>query len=77
MIVRLEPELKEQLTSLAKADGKSSSQVVRDLLKEYVRSRDMSGYVEGLWRRIGDELTHSGSTAEDVAAAVSEARKPT
>jgi predicted DNA-binding protein len=57
MIVRIHPELKNQVNSLAKAEGKSVSEVVRELLEDYVKNRDIGLYVDDLCQRIGDKLT--------------------
>ncbi len=57
MIVRINPELKNQVNSLAKAEGKSVSEVVRELLEDYVKNRDIGLYIDDLWQRIGDKLT--------------------
>ena len=56
MIVRIDPQLKNTVSSLAKAEGKNISEVVRELLEEYVRNRDISLYIDDLWQRIGDKL---------------------
>ena len=53
MIVRIDPELKNKVNSLAKAEGKSISEVVRELLEEYVKDRDIGLYIDDLWQRIG------------------------
>ena len=41
MIVRVNPDLKNKVNTLAKAEGKSVSEVVRELLEDYVKNRDM------------------------------------
>ena len=56
MIVRIDPELKNKVNNLAKAEGKSVSEVVRELLEEYVKNRDIGLYIDDLWQRIGDKL---------------------
>jgi predicted DNA-binding protein len=56
MIVRIQPELKAKVNTLAKAEGKSVSEVVRELLDGYVKNRDISSYVDDLWDRVGSEL---------------------
>ena len=49
MIIRVEPVLKDKVNVLAKAEGKTTSEVVRELLEEYVRERDMGAYIDDLW----------------------------
>ena len=41
MIVRVDPDLKAKVNNFAKAEGKSVSEVVRELLEEYVKNRDI------------------------------------
>ena len=63
MIVRINPELKSKVNNLAKAEGKSVSEVVRELLEGYVRDRDIGSYIDDLWGRIGGELRSRGLRA--------------
>jgi predicted DNA-binding protein len=74
MIVRLEPELKAQVNHLAKAEGKSVSEVVRELLKAYVRDRDIGTYVDDLWDRIGRKLTARQVGSRDIPRVIRKVR---
>ena len=69
MIVRINPELKNKVNSLAKSEGKSVSEVVRELLEDYVKNRDIGLYIDDLWQRIGDKLT-----SKDIQRAIQEVR---
>ena len=60
MIIRIDPELKERVSALAKAEGKNVSEVVRELLKAYIKERDLSGYIDDLWDRIGGKMRSKG-----------------
>lgn len=53
LIVRVEAELKEQVSRLARAEGKTASEVVRELLTQYVLARDMATHIDRMWARIG------------------------
>lgn len=66
MIVRIDPALKDKVNNLAKSEGKSVSEVVRELLEEYVKNRDIGQYVDDLWERIGGKLTAKGIGAEEI-----------
>ncbi len=66
MVLKIDPELKEKVSRLARTEGKTLSQVVRELLEEYVRNRDMTGYIDDLWNRIGTKLKDRGVTEEEV-----------
>jgi len=74
MIVRLDPELKTKVDNLAKTEGKSVSEVVRELLEEYVKNRDIGSYIDDLWGRIGAKLASRGLSPEDIQRAIQEVR---
>ena len=74
MIVRINPELKNKVNSLAKAEGKSVSEVVRELLEDYVKNRDIGLYIDDLWQRIGNKLTSRKIGPKDINRAIKEVR---
>ena len=74
MIVRINPELKNKVNSLAKAEGKSVSEVVRELLEDYVKNRDISLYIDDLWQRIGDKLISRKIGPKEIQHAIKEVR---
>lgn len=74
MIVRLDPDLKAKVNNFAKAEGKSVSEVVRELLEDYVKSRDINSYVDDLWNRIGGKLTSGGIGPKDVKRVIGDVR---
>jgi len=49
MIVRIDPDLKAKVNSFAKIEGKNVSEIVRELLEEYVKTRDIDSYIDNLW----------------------------
>ena len=74
MIVRIQPELKAKVNTLAKAEGKSVSEVVRELLDGYVKNRDISSYIDDLWDRVGSNLKSRGVRRSDIQRAIKDAR---
>ena len=74
MIVRINPELKNKVNSLAKAEGKSVSEVVRELLEDYVKDRDIGLYIDDLWQRIGDKLISRKIGPKEIQNAIQEVR---
>ena len=74
MIVRINPELKNKVNNLAKAEGKSVSEVVRELLEDYVKNRDIGLYIDDLWQRIGDKLTSRKVGPQEIQRAIQEVR---
>ncbi|MCJ7641017.1 MAG: ribbon-helix-helix domain-containing protein [Desulfobacterales bacterium] len=77
MIVRIDPKLKTKVNNLAKAEGKGVSEVVRELLEDYVRDRDIGAYVDDLWTRIGRKLASCGITSKDIPRVVKQVRAKT
>lgn len=74
MIVRLDPELKAKVSSLAKAEGKSVSEIVRELLEDFVKDRDIGAYIDDLWGRIEGKLEARGVGSRDIQSAIRQVR---
>ncbi|MDY6863955.1 MAG: ribbon-helix-helix domain-containing protein [Thermodesulfobacteriota bacterium] len=74
MIVRIDPDLKAKVNNLAKVEGKSVSEVVRELLEEYVKTRDIDSYIDNLWDRIGGKLELRGIGHKDVNRVIHDLR---
>ena len=74
MIVRIDPDLKAKVNSFAKAEGKNVSEVVRELLEDYVRNRDIESYIDDLWDRIGGKLASRGIGLGEIDLAIKDAR---
>lgn len=74
IVVKIDPETKERLGQLAKAEGKSYSQIIRELIADYLRKQDMAAYIDDLWERVGRKLRERGITLADVDRAIREVR---
>lgn len=74
LLIRVDPELKRKLSKLATLEGKTSTQVVRDLIEDYVKRRDMTSYLDALWDRIGKNLRAQGAAATDIPKVVRDVR---
>ena len=75
MIVRIDPEVKERFNKLVRVEGKTSSQMVRELIEDYIKERDIGTYVDDLWNRIGKKLKSKGIRQRDINREIREARK--
>jgi predicted DNA-binding protein len=75
MIIRMDPETKDRIGKLARVEGKTTSQMVRELIENYIRERDIGTYIDDLWDRIGGKLKSKGVRKRDVGRAIKEARK--
>lgn len=70
LVIRIDDELKQKVTQFAMAEGKNASQVVREMLEQYVTDRDISAYVDSLWQRIGNRLVEKGAGPDSVEDAI-------
>ncbi len=75
IIVRIDPELKTKASRLAKKEGKNLSEVIRELLEDYIKTHDISGYIDTLWDRIGERLQAKGYTEKDIDTLINAVRK--
>jgi predicted DNA-binding protein len=75
MIIRIDEEMKKRLNRLARVEGKTTSEMVRDLIEEYIEEHDISRYIDDLWDRMGRKLKAKGVTPATVRKAVKEARR--
>ena len=74
MMVRIDSELKNKVNNLAKSEGKSVSEVVRELLEEYVKNRDIGSYIGDLWEGIGNKLQSKGIGQKEIKRVIREVR---
>ena len=74
MIVRIDAEVKDRSDKLAEGEGKSANQMVRELIGNYIKERDISAYVDDLWSRIGRKLKSRGVRQKDIGRAIKGAR---
>ena len=74
-VIRIDDELKKKVSRFAMAEGKNASQVVRELLEQYVSEHDIGGYIDQLWDRIGSELKQKGIGPDSVQQAILDSRQ--
>ena len=75
MIIRIDDEIKNRLNKLARLEGKTTSEMVRELIERYIEERDISRYIDDLWSRIGKKLKSKGVTPATINKAIKETRK--
>jgi len=75
MIIRIDPEVKGKLSKLARMEGKTTSQMVRELIEDYTKERDIGTYIDDLWGRIGGKIRAKGIRQRDIDKAIKEVRK--
>ena len=74
MIIRMDSEMKSKITKLARNEGKTASQIVRELIENYIKERDIGSYVDDLWDRIGNKLSSKGVGINDIQKTIREVR---
>ena len=62
------------MTKFAMNEGKTASQVIRELIESYVQERDMGSYVDELWDRIGVQISSTGFKQKDVSQIIRDVR---
>ena len=75
MIIRIDGETKSTLARLAQNEGKNSSEIVRELINNYIKDRDMSSYIDDLWNRVGEIIKSREVRSQDIRQAISQVRK--
>ncbi|MFO7876877.1 MAG: ribbon-helix-helix protein, CopG family [Candidatus Aminicenantes bacterium] len=75
MLIRISSETKDSLKKIARSEGKSTSQVVREIINDYIQDRDISTYIDNLWSRIGKKLKAKGITSLDISEKIREVRE--
>jgi len=75
MIIRIDTEVKTRLNRLARLEGKTTSEMVRELIEERIKERDIGAYVDDLWARIGAKLKDKGVTPAAINKAIKASRK--
>jgi predicted DNA-binding protein len=74
MIIRLESNLKNKVSQLAKAEGKNLSELVRELLEKYTKERDASACIDNLWEKIGQNLAQNNISESDIEKTIEHVR---
>ena len=74
MIIRIDDEVKARLNRLARLEGKTTSEMVRELIVERIKERDIGAYVDDLWSRMGKKLKTKGATSSAIEKAIKASR---
>lgn len=74
MIIRIDQEIKNEFQKSAQREGKSASQVMRDLMQTYVHDHDPAAYIDSLWESISNKFKTNGTKLKDVNKAIRQTR---
>ena len=75
IVVRIDEEMKGKFFKIARMEGKTASEKIREMIERYVSENDLSTIVDGLWNRISNKLEKSEVKEEDITRVIKEARK--
>jgi len=75
LIIRVDAELKAQVSQLAAAEGKNLSETMRELMIQYVKDRDRKGYITALWDELGQGARARGFTEQDIDSMIQQVRE--
>lgn len=75
LIIRINEKLKDRLNKLARSEGKTTSEIVRTLIEEHIKERNIGAYIDDLWDRIGRKLKSKGVTPATIDRAIKASRK--
>ena len=75
MMIRIDDAVKNRLNKLARIEGKTTSEMVRGLIEEYIKEHDIGSYIDDLWDRTGKKLKSKGVTPATIEKAIRAARK--
>ena len=75
LMIRIDDGIKSRLSKLARLEGKTTSEMVRELIEERIKERDISAYVDDLWNRIEKKLKAKGVTPSAIEKAIKASRK--
>lgn len=74
MIIRIDKETKDKFNRIARMEGKTSSEKVRELVNTYIADNDLSSVVDDLWTRISKKIKMKGFKEEDIDTVIKEVR---
>jgi len=70
ILIRIDQEMKKKLARFALLEGKNSSQVVRELVEQYIQNHDISVYIDDLWERVNKKFTAKGISTKEIKQAI-------
>ena len=74
MMIRIDKETKDKFSRIARMEGKTSSEKVRELVNTYIADNDLSSVVDDLWSRISEKIKMEGFKEEDIDTVIKEVR---
>ncbi|MHB8279171.1 MAG: CopG family transcriptional regulator [Candidatus Humimicrobiaceae bacterium] len=74
LIIRIDKNLKDNFGKLARIEGKTTSDKVRELMTDFVSENDFSKIVDNLWLRISEKIADKGFTEKNINDVIRDVR---
>lgn len=74
MIIRVDPDTKSKFQRIVRMEGKTTSEKIREMMKDYIAQKDFSAAVDRVWDKITTEFKKRGITGDDIERAINEVR---
>ncbi len=74
MIIRVDSNTKDKFQKIVRMEGKTSSEKIREMIKDYIAHRDFAATVDRIWDKMTTEFKKRGITEVDIEKAVREVR---
>jgi predicted DNA-binding protein len=75
LIIRIDDEKKEKFYRLARMEGKTASEKIREMVEGYIERSDIGPVIDSLWERIGQKIRAKGFTEADIDKTIRRVRK--
>jgi predicted DNA-binding protein len=75
MVVRIDDDTKDKFFKIARMEGKTASEKLREMIEHYVSENDLSEVIDKLWRNISRKLAKKGVKEADIDEAIAAVRK--
>ncbi len=74
LIIRIDKNLKDDFGKLARIEGKTTSDKVRELMADFISENDFSKIVDDLWARISEKIAGKGFTEKNINDVIKDVR---
>jgi predicted transcriptional regulator len=74
MIIRVDSNTKSKFQKIARMEGKTTSEKIREMMKDYIARKDFAAAVDRVWDKITTEFKKRGIAENDIEKAIKEVR---
>lgn len=74
MIIRVDSNTKSKFQKIARMEGKTTSEKIREMMKDYIAQKDFAAAVDRVWDKITTEFKKRGIAESDIEKAIKEVR---